>query len=186
MTKRERAVPRVGSESMRRARQRPEINDFPEPSWEEWEDPPTFGEALDLQMRRHRDGAHRLCTAVAAAGDTFNWATIRSWRRGQKEPQSVASLEILGRVEARYRLPPGYFRSKLGHLTRATTGLSLPGVRASERRRLLRHLPDDYDRRSQSERCCHLWTAPAMQGEKWIDCGSVGCGHLSGLFARFI
>ena len=127
------------------------INDFPEPIWNEWEDPPSFGEALDLQMRRHRDGSHRLCTAIAAAGDTFNWATIRSWRRGQKEPQSVASLEILGRIEARYRLPLGYFRSKLGHLARATTGLSLPGVRASERRRLIWHLPDDYDRRSRSE-----------------------------------
>ncbi|MDP3740423.1 MAG: hypothetical protein Q8R02_23755 [Hyphomonadaceae bacterium] len=151
MTKRKRSVPRIGPESMRRARKRPVINDFPEPIWNEWEDPPSFGEALDLQMRRHCDGAHRLCTAIAAAGDTFNWATIRSWRRGQKEPQSVASLEILGRIETRYRLPLGYFRSKLGHSARATTGLSLPGVRASERRRLIWHLPDDYDRRSQSE-----------------------------------
>ncbi|RYD75634.1 MAG: hypothetical protein EOP84_17995, partial [Verrucomicrobiaceae bacterium] len=136
---------------MRRARKRPEIKDFPEPIWSEWEDPPTFAEALDLQMRRHRDGAHRLRTAIAAAGDTFNWATIRSWRRAQKEPQSVASLEILGRIEERYRLPAGYFRSKLGHRVRATTGISLPGVTPSERRRLIWHLPDDYDRRSQSE-----------------------------------
>lgn len=151
MNRRKSAVPRIGPESMRRARKRPEITDFPEPIWNEWEDPPSFGEALDLQMRRHRDGAHRLCTAITAAGDTFNWATIRSWRRGQKEPQSVASLEILGRIETRYRLPAGYFRSKLGRLNRATTGISLPGVRPSERRRLIWHLPDDYDRRSQLE-----------------------------------
>lgn len=151
MTSRKRAVPRIGTESMLRARKRPEINDFPQPIWNEWEDPTSFGKALDMQMRRHRDGAHSLCTAIAAAGDTLNWTTIRSWRRGQKEPQSVASLEILGRIEARYRLPAGYFRSKLGHAARATTGISLSGVRPSERRRLVWHLPDDYDRRSRPE-----------------------------------
>src|SRR5262245_23762105 len=99
----------VGSKGMRRARRRPPISTHPEPVWNEWDDPPSFGEALDLQMRRHGEGAHRLCTAVKAPGDSFNWATIRSWRRGQKEPQSAASMEMLGRIEARYRLPSGYF-----------------------------------------------------------------------------
>lgn len=60
MTSRKRAVPRIGPQSMRRARKRPEIKDFPEPIWNEWEDPPTFAEALDLHMRRHRDGTSRI------------------------------------------------------------------------------------------------------------------------------
>ena len=87
---------------MRRARRREPISDFPEPMWNDWEDPSSFGEALNLHMRRHGEGAHRLCTAVKAPGDSFNWATIRSWRRGQKEPQSAASMEMLGRIEERY------------------------------------------------------------------------------------
>lgn len=142
---------RIGSKGMRRARKRRPIDDFPEPLWNEWDDPPTFAEALDLHMRRHAEGAHRLCTAVKSPGDRFNWATIRSWRRGQREPQSAGSMEMLSRIEARYRLPSGYFRLKLAHQTRATTGLSLPGLTNSERRRLAWHLPADFDRRSRSE-----------------------------------
>lgn len=145
------SVSRIGSKGLRRARKRKPISEFPEPVSNEWEDPPSFGEALSMHMRRHGEGAHRLCTAVKAPGDSFNWATIRSWRRGQKEPQSAASMEMLGRIEQRYRLPPGYFRAKLAHRTRATTGLSLPGLSYSERRRLAWHLPDDYDRRARSE-----------------------------------
>lgn len=142
---------RTGSPGLRRARKRPPISEFPEPVSLNWEDPASFHEALDLHMRRHKEGARRLRDAVAAPGDSFNWTTIRAWRRGEKQPQSVASLELLGRIELRYRLVEGYFRKKLSHHARAATGARLRGVSASERRRIVWHLPDDFDRRPQRE-----------------------------------
>lgn len=144
-------VSRIGSENRRRARRRPEIVEFPEPTSTQWQDLPTFHEALDMHMRRHREGARGLRNAVAASGDTFNWTTIRAWRRGQKQPQSSGSFELLARIEARYRLPNGYFRSKLSHAARAVTGSRLSGVKPSERRRLIWHIPDDFDRRPHAE-----------------------------------
>lgn len=141
----------IGSPTMRRARLRQEITEFPVPISESWEDVPIFHEALDLHMRRHREGARGLRNAVAADGDTFNWTTIRAWRRGDKQPQSAGSFELLGRIEDRYRLPAGYFRAKLSHCARAVTGVGLAGIKQSERRRLAWHLPDDFDRRSRAE-----------------------------------
>lgn len=102
-------------------------------------------------MRRHCEGPRRLRNAVAADGDTFNWTTIRAWRRGQKQPQSAGSLELLARIEIRYRLPAGYFRSKLSHPARAVTGAHLPCMKPSERRRLAWHLPEDFDHRPSAE-----------------------------------
>lgn len=141
----------VGTRSVRRAHSRPDIIEFPEPNSSDWEDVPSFCEALDLHMRRFGDGPRQLRNAIVAAGDSLDWTAIRSWRQGRKEPRSAASFEILRRIEARYRLPAGYFRSKLSHPSRATTCLALPGVKASERRRLIWHLPDDFDRRSIAE-----------------------------------
>lgn len=105
-----------------------------------------------MHMRRHGEGARRLRNAVAAEGDTINYTTIRDWRRGQKQPQSAGSFELLSRIELRYRLPAGYFRAKLSHPARAVTGARLPGICKSERRRLSWHLPDDFDRRPHAER----------------------------------
>lgn len=141
----------IGSDGMPRARRRADIDRFPEPHWREWKEPSTFREALDLHMRRHGDGPGQLRNAIVSPGDTLNWYTIRSWRRGQREPQSAASYELLARIEARYRLPAGYFRSKLSHSLRATTGLKVRGVSSAERRRLVWHLPDDFDRRVDTE-----------------------------------
>jgi hypothetical protein len=152
MTVRQTKPQTLGTTKLKRARLRPPIAEFPEPVSGEWDDPPSFSEAIDLHIRRHRDSPKRLHRAITCEGDTFDWATIRSWRRGDKEPRSAASLEMLSRIEARYRLPSGYFRSKLSHKTRATTGMSLRGIRGSERRRLVWHLPDDFDRRPPAER----------------------------------
>lgn len=146
-----RRIRTVGTATVRRARNRPEITTFPEPDNQDWDDVPSFSEALDLHMRRHRDGPRQLRNAIVAAGDSFDWTAIRSWRQGRKEPRSAASFELLARIEARYRLPPGYFKRKLSHPSRATTCMSLPGVKPSERRRLIWHLPDDFDRRSSAE-----------------------------------
>lgn len=141
----------VGTGTVRRARCRPDIAEFPEPRTSEWQDPPAFSEALRLHMLRHGDGPRQLRNAIVAPGDSLDWTAIRAWKQGRKEPRSAASYELLGRIEDRYRLPRGYFKAKLSHPSRATTCLALPGVKPSERRRLIWHLPDDFDRRTSSE-----------------------------------
>lgn len=50
------------------------------------------------------------------------------------------------RIEARYGLPPGYFRVKLPSTGKAVAGHHLPNLSAPERRRLAWHLPRDFDR----------------------------------------
>jgi len=60
---------------------------------------------------------------------------------------------MLTRIERRYQLPAGYFRAKLPNRAHAARGhRKLEDVSPSERRRLAWHLPDDFDRRSPTER----------------------------------
>jgi hypothetical protein len=61
-------------------------------------------------------------------------------------------MEILGRIERRYRLPTGYFKAELPHQARATIGPKRAGISLAEQRRLAGHLPDDFDRRPKAER----------------------------------
>jgi hypothetical protein len=81
------------------------------------------------------------------AGDTLNRHTIQNWVAGSRIPRTLSSLQMLGRIEHRYRLPEGYFRAMLPHQTRAPGGLKLKGVASSEQRRLAWHLPDDFNQR---------------------------------------
>ncbi|HEY1123947.1 MAG TPA: hypothetical protein VGE67_20175, partial [Haloferula sp.] len=50
-----------------------------------------------------------------------------------------------------WRLPTGYFKAKLPHPARSTTGQPVVGLGRAERRRLAWHLPDDFDHRSRAE-----------------------------------
>jgi hypothetical protein len=102
-------------------------------------------------MRRHRDTSVTLTRAILAPGETLETSTIVTWRNGQKAPRSVASLDLLRRIERRYRLPTGYFQAKLPHPARAATGHQPAGVSAAEMRRLAWHLPDDFAARSAAE-----------------------------------
>ena len=54
-------------------------------------------------------------------------------------------------IEARYRLPARYLRSRLAQ-PKATAGQAPQGVEPSEARRLAWHLPDDFKRRPPRER----------------------------------
>lgn len=127
------------------------IEPFPEPTEGAWDDPETFHEALALHMRRHRDSCLHLCRAILRDGETLEKSTIIVWRSGRKAPRSVASLEFLQRIEWRYRLPNGYFKAKLPHRARATTGHVLTGISGAEQRRLAWHLPDDFGERPIAE-----------------------------------
>jgi hypothetical protein len=136
----------------RRGRPPAGVVEFPAPTEGAWIDPPAFHEALDLHMRRHGDTPYRLSRALQEKGHWLNTSTLRMWRCGKKAPLHRDSLEVLVCLEKRYGLPPGYFKARLPHPSRATKGLEIPGIGAAERRRLAWHLPDDFDQRPAAER----------------------------------
>lgn len=141
----------AGSAATRPGRKPVAVVEFPEPTPGEWEDVPEFHAALALHMRRHGDTAHRLRRALAHGGHDLDTTTIGMWRRGIKAPAHRDSFAALAALERRWRLPAGYFRAKLPHPARATTGQALTGIGNAERRRLAWHLPDDFDRRAPAE-----------------------------------
>jgi hypothetical protein len=84
--------------------------------------------------------------AIFRDGHTLEATTLLSWLKGTKVPPSVANLEILNRIERRYRLPLGYFKEKLPYQSRARIGYDIgDDVSPAERRRLAWHLPDDFN-----------------------------------------
>lgn len=134
----------------RRRRSTPTIK-LPLPITDTREDPRQFREALVLHMHRHGESCHCLFRAVVRVHESFDVKTLFDWYRGKKSPRSVTSLTILGRIERRYGLPPGYFQEKLPHRSRSSTGHDLPQISVAERRRLAWHLPDDFNIRPPNE-----------------------------------
>ncbi|PKP68289.1 MAG: hypothetical protein CVT83_05725 [Alphaproteobacteria bacterium HGW-Alphaproteobacteria-5] len=129
------------------------IIEFPLADPSPWEDPTDFPTALALHMQRHGDSCWQLCRSIVKPLEAFDRKTVQSWVSGDNCPATLESFEILRRIELRYRLPIGYFRSKLSVTNRATKSLrKLEGVSTAERRRLAWHLPEDFDLRSREER----------------------------------
>lgn len=143
--------PPVG-EPIQRRRGRPPLPVVVHPAalWQVHDDPRDFHAALDLQIRRHGENSHRLHRAIVSAGGLTDRTTLAAWRRGLKVPQTPASLKVLDIIEHRYRLEPGYLRSRLQR-RRALSGLVPPEIQYAESRRLAWHLPDDFDERSAEE-----------------------------------
>jgi len=144
------AVAATPSRQKRQYTRRP-IVEFPEPLWTEWEDVDGFADALNLHIRRHGDSVRHLFYAVAKEDKATNHRTLMKWATGEITPRSIQSLEVLARIERRYRLPEGYFKAKLPYLGRARTGHVLEDFTPAERRRLAWHLPDDFNARSPAE-----------------------------------
>lgn len=111
-----------------------------------------FHAELDRAMRTHGDTAADLRRVLAEAGLPIEYSTLRSWRLGLKAPAHADSLDVLGFLEARWDLAPGYFRARLPHPARAVKGQAIGGIGAAERRRLAWHLPDNFDRLSPADR----------------------------------
>ena len=107
------------------------VDELPKPLFQQWVEPSSFSDALELHMRRHGDSYWHLHRAVIRDEENLNSSTIRHWMRGSKAPRSAASMEVLARIERRYRLPAGYLKAKLPHQTRSTTGYILDGVGAA-------------------------------------------------------
>lgn len=106
-----------------------------------WKDPATFGEALQLHARRHDETIYHLYNAVVRPEDGVNRSTLISWGRGKRTPRAAISLEILGRIERRYRLRAGYFLSLSGTRIEHQAIFDFGRHLQSERRRLAWHLP---------------------------------------------
>lgn len=102
---------------------------------------------------RHGETAGRLHKSITGPDDRTDRKTIAQWAAGLKAPRTLASLDMLARIEHRYQLPVGYFRAKLPNRGQAARGhRKLEGISPSERRRIAWHLPDDFDARSPGER----------------------------------
>ena len=120
------------------------IQEFPGPLFDAAHDPDGFQEALAYQMRRFDENCWQLYRAVVRLDETFDHKTMLSWFEGKRVPRSVASFQILSRIEKRYRLPEGYFKAKLPHQNRSLHGHDLGDISPAERRRIAVHLPDDF------------------------------------------
>ncbi|WP_205925933.1 hypothetical protein [Rhizobium sp. P38BS-XIX] len=121
-----------------------QISPFPDPLFEATDDPESFQDALTYHMRRFGDSYWQLYRAVVRLTETFDSKTLLSWIQGERVPRSVASFDILRRIEMRYRLSEGYFKAKLPHQTRSLYGHDLGDISPAERRRISLHLPDDF------------------------------------------
>ncbi|QIB36394.1 hypothetical protein G3A50_20290 [Ancylobacter pratisalsi] len=153
----ERGTPHRGADQpeaipRRRGPRAKPIIEFPESDGRPWTDPPSFADALDLHMRRHGDTAKHLARVLEASATQVDATALNLWRRGVKVPRASRSLAALELIERRYRLPPGYFRSKLPNGDRCTSAGTIAGISRAERRRLAWHLPHDFDRRPLRER----------------------------------
>jgi hypothetical protein len=120
------------------------VSDKSEPLFEANEDPSSFADALAYQMRRFGESYWQLHRAVVRIDETFDAKTLLSWIEGQRVPRSVASYDVIDRIERRYCLPNGYFKAKLPHQSRSLYGHDLEDISPAERRRLAWHLPDDF------------------------------------------
>lgn len=129
------------------------IEEFPEPLFETYDEPVSFQAALQFHIDRFGKNYYHLHRAIFREGDALEATTLLSWLKGTKVPRSVANLEILNRIERRYRLPSGYFKEKLPHQSRAGVGYDVgDDVSPAERRRLAWHLPDDFNSLSEEKR----------------------------------
>ncbi len=120
------------------------ISPFPDALFEATDDLASFQDALIYHMRRFGDSYWQLYRAVVRLTETFDSKTLLSWIQGERVPRSVASFNILRRIEIRYRLSEGYFKAKLPHQARSLYGHDLGDISPAKRRRISLHLPDDF------------------------------------------
>ncbi len=78
-------------------------------------------------MRRHGDTAKHLARVLEASATQVDATALNLWRRGIKVPRASRSLAALELIERRYRLPPGYFGSKLPNGDRCTSAGTIAG-----------------------------------------------------------
>ncbi|MBP2238687.1 hypothetical protein J2Z31_005228 [Sinorhizobium kostiense] len=97
------AIEREQTRAKPGAQPRP-IEEFPKPLFDWTEEPEGFQQALIYHMRRHGDTYWHLHRAIVREEDAFDHKTLLSWTKGTKVPRSIESLDVLSRIERRYRL----------------------------------------------------------------------------------
>src|ERR1700761_850412 len=113
LTRTRNAIPHPKTVDMKtRPKRKPAVK-FPKSKIAKRKGLPNFAAALDLHMRRHGDTAAHLHRAVARPDEKFSLSAIKQWRSGRCAPRWNTSLAVLARIERRYKLPTGYFSSKL-------------------------------------------------------------------------
>ncbi|MDP9857522.1 hypothetical protein J2854_004732 [Agrobacterium tumefaciens] len=103
-------------------------------------------------MRRFGDTYWEIHRAVGHLNETFDNKTLLSWMQGERVPRSVASFNILRRIERRYRLQKGHIKDKPLHQARSLYGHDLCDISPAWRRRISVHLPDDFSSRRFTKR----------------------------------
>ncbi|POF32615.1 hypothetical protein [Roseibium marinum] len=127
------------------------VVEFPDPLEPTWSEPSNFGAALRLHSKRHGESIYHLFNAVVRTEDGVKRSTFVGWGRRTTAPRSPISLEILRRIERRYRLQEGYFSRVSEAITGSPASCELDEMTPAERRRFVWHLPDDFRRRSRAE-----------------------------------
>ncbi|WP_198137420.1 hypothetical protein [Roseibium aggregatum] len=148
----ERSSERLPEDRKRRGKQHRPVVEFPDPLQSKWDQPSDFGAALRLHSKRHGESIYHLYNAVVGNDDGIKRSTFLGWGRRKTAPAAPICLDILGRIERRYRLPAGYFSSVPAVAGRSSGSCELDDMTAAERRRLVWHLPDDFRRRSKTEK----------------------------------
>lgn len=88
------------------------ISPFPEPLFKATADPESFQDALVYHMRRFGDSYWQLYRAVVRLSETFDSKTLLSWIQGERAPRSIASFDILRRIEQSISTVGRIFQSK--------------------------------------------------------------------------
>ncbi|WP_460074532.1 hypothetical protein [Roseibium sp. ROS1] len=127
------------------------VVEFPDPLAATWDEPSNFGAALRLHSKRHGESIYHLFNAVVRTEDGVKRSTFVGWGQRITAPSSPISLEILRRIERRYRLPEGYFSGVSEAVQGSPVNCELDEMTPAERRRFVWHLPDDFRRRPRTE-----------------------------------
>lgn len=88
------------------------ISPFPEPLFKATAGPESFQDALVYHMRRFGDSYWQLYRAVVRLSETFDSKTLLSWIQGERAPRSIASFDILRRIEQSISTVGRIFQSK--------------------------------------------------------------------------
>ena len=127
------------------------VAEFPDPLEATWNEPSNFGAALRLHSKRHGESIYHLFNAVVRTEDGVKRSTFVGWGQRITAPSSPISLEILRRIERRYRLPERYFSGVSKAVIAGPVSCELDEMTPAERRRFVWHLPDDFRRRPRTE-----------------------------------
>ena len=110
-----------------------------------------FSRVLRKEMRRHHNSIISLLADIERSQNQPNYTSVRKWLLGLTVPRTRNSLEFLRRVERRYELPSGHFKTAIAKADpKRKRTLSLR--KYCDKEAFAWHLPADFEKRSKRER----------------------------------